>query len=116
MHFWNRWCHEYLTNGNKPTIKKDDIVIIEEPNLLHSTWQLADAHEVMVSKDGKIRGAFLKVAKAKMFVKRPVNRLYLVESHLETVNKEKNKVENVPEKRTKREAAILDELRKKYSP
>ena len=51
-----------------------------------------------------------------MFVKRPVNRLYLVESHLETVNKEKNKVENVPEKRTKREAAILGELRRKYSP
>ena len=38
MHLWDRWRHEYLTNlreghnpslknGNKPTIKKDGIVI-----------------------------------------------------------------------------------------
>ena len=38
MHLWDRWRYEYLTNlreghnpslknGNKPTIKKDDIVI-----------------------------------------------------------------------------------------
>ena len=127
MHFWNRWRHEYLTNlceshnasvknGNKPTIKKDDIVVIEEPNLPRSTRKLAKVHEVIVSNDGNIRSALLKVAKIKMFVKEPVNKLYLVESHLETVNKKENKVENVPGKRTKREAAILNELRRKYSP
>ena len=127
IHSWNRWRHEYLKNlceshnasvknGNKPTIKKDDVVIIEEPNLPCSTWKLAMVHEVIVSKDGSIRSALVKVAKTEMFVKRPADKLYLVESHLETVNKRENKVENVPERRMKREAAILGELRRKYSP
>ena len=40
----------------------------------------------------------LKVAKTKIFAKRPVNKLYLVESHLEGVNKKENKVENGLEK------------------
>ena len=73
-----------VKNGNKPTIKKDDTVIIEESNLPSSTWELARVYEVIVSKDANIRGALVKVAKTKMFVKRPVNRLYLVQSHLET--------------------------------
>lgn len=73
-----------VKNGNKPTIKKDDTVIIEEPNLASSTWELARVREVIVSKDANIRGALVKVAKTKMLVKRPVNRLYLVQSHLET--------------------------------
>ena len=81
-----------------------------------STWKLATVHEFIVSKDGNIRNALLKVAKTKMFVKRPVNKLYLVESHLETVNKKENRVENVPEKQTTREAAILSKLLRKYSP
>ena len=51
-----------------------------------------------------------------MFVKRPVNKLYLVDNHLETVNKQGSKVEIVSEKQTKREAVILGELRWKYSP
>ena len=51
-----------------------------------------------------------------MFVKRPVNKFYLVRSHLETVNKKENKVQNVPEKPTKREAALFVELRRKHSP
>ena len=68
MHFWNRWRHEDLANlreshnacvkdDNKLIIKKDDIVIIEEPNLPRSTWKLAKVHEVIVCKDGNIRGA-----------------------------------------------------------
>ena len=63
-----RW--ESVKNGNKPTIKKDDIVIIEEPNLPLSTWKLARVHKVIVSKDGNTRGALLKIAKTKMFLKR----------------------------------------------
>ena len=78
-----------------------------------STWKLARVHEFIVSKDGNIRNALLKVAKTKMFVKRPVNKLYLVESHLETVSKKENRVENVPEKRTTREAAILSKFLRK---
>ena len=124
IHFWNRWHHKYLTNlreihkasvknGNKPTTKKDDVVTIEEPNLPSSTWKLARLHEIIVSKDGNIRGALVKVAKTKWFVKRPVNKLYYVESHLENVNKRENNVENVPQRRTKREAAILGKLRRK---
>ena len=59
-----------VKNGNKPTIKKDDIIIIEEPNLPLSTWKLARVHKVIVSKDGNTRRALLKIAKTKMFVKR----------------------------------------------
>ena len=45
-----------LKNGNKPIIKKDDVVIIAEPNLPRSNWNLARVHEVINSKDGHIRG------------------------------------------------------------
>ena len=97
MHFWNRWRHEYLTNlreshnssvknDEKPTIKKDDVVIIEEPDLQYSTWKLAMVHEVIVSKVGNVRGALLKLAKTKRFVKRHLKKLYLDESHLKNVN------------------------------
>ena len=105
-----------VKNGNKPTIKKDDVIIIEEPNLPRSNWKLARVHEVIVSKDSHIGGALVKVAKTKLFVKRPVNKLYLVKSHLETLNKRENKVQNIPQSRTKRKAAILSELQGKYSP
>ena len=105
-----------VKNGNKPTIKRDGVVIIEEPNLPRSNWKLARAQEVILSRDGHIRGALVKIAKTKMFVKRPVNKLYLVESHLETVNKRENKVEKLPQRRTNHEAVILDKLRRKYSP
>ena len=87
-----------LKNGNKPIIKKDDVVIIAEPNLPRSNWNLARVHEVINSKDGQIRGALVNIAKTKMFVKRPVNKLYLIESHLETANKRENKVENIPQR------------------
>ena len=91
-----------LKNGNKPIIKKDDVVIIVEPNLPRSNRNLARVHEVINSKDGHIGGALVKIAKTKMFVKRPVNKLYLtlnlIESHLETVKKRENKVENIPQR------------------
>ena len=48
-----------LKNGNKPIIKKDDVVIIAEPNLPRSNWNLARVHEVINSKDGHIGGALV---------------------------------------------------------
>ena len=100
-----------VKNDNKPTFKKDDVAIIQGPNLPCSNW----VHEVIVSKDDHIGGALVKVAKTKMFVKSFLNRLYLVESHVEIVSKRENKVENIPQGSTKRETDTLRELRSNCS-
>lgn len=106
----------FVKYDNKPSIKKDDVIIIEEPILPRSNWKLARVHEVIVSKDSHIGGALVKVAKTKLFIKRPVNKLYLVKSHLETVKKRENKFQNIPQSRTSSKAAILSQLQGKYSP
>ena len=118
-HFWDRW-RKYLVNlrehhkinsykKNRPTIQLNDVVIIGDENRPRSSWRLAKVEKLIESKDKQIRGAIERVSKTNKLVTRPVNKLYLVERFpCEDTDVNINK--------TRREAAVIGELKRKYSP
>ena len=66
-HFWRRWS-EYLLElreshrqhasvKNKLSIKRGDIVILEEKNKPCEFWKLTCVEELLAGKDGKVWGA-----------------------------------------------------------
>ena len=127
-HFWDRWRKEYLVNlreyhrincnkKNRPSIQLNDVVIIEDERRPRSSWRLAKVENLIESNDKQIRGAVVRVSKTNKLLSRPVNKLYLVERFYKDidVNTNKNNMENF-EKKTRREAAVLGELKRKYSP
>ena len=115
-HFWDRWRREYVVslrehqkiveaNLNRPVVKTNDVVIVEESRLPRSRWLLE-------SSDGNIRTAVVKLVKTNSTIKRPVNKLYLVESMDANVNEINNNSNR--NERPRREAKELGELRRKY--
>ena len=73
-HFWKRWRTEYLTElrkshrqsthdcSTKPPIKEGDVVIVHDESLPQGLWKLGRIQGVITGRDGKIRGATVKVA------------------------------------------------------
>ena len=51
------------------------MIIFEEKQPRH-LWKVGRVTRVIPGRDGRIRGAEVKVGKNKVFIKRPVNRLY----------------------------------------
>lgn len=72
--FWRRWRTEYLTElreshrqthrdcSSQPAIKVGDVVVVHDENLPRGLWKLGKIQEVIVGRDGEIRGATVKVA------------------------------------------------------
>ena len=93
-HFWNRWRKEYVISlrdnqriskqKNSPIIEKNDNVVIHEDKQPRQQWKLGRIVEVIPGRDGKIRGAQVKVGKSGAVIRRPVNRLYPVLHHKST--------------------------------
>ena len=94
--FWKRWkseyllelrdCHRYNTgNPNARPVLIGDLVLVhdEQPRCL---WRLAKVVETLPGRDGKIRGALLKVASATQptTLRRPVQLLYPLEINAPT--------------------------------
>ncbi|KAG1656930.1 hypothetical protein GQR58_023669 [Nymphon striatum] len=87
--FWKRWQKEYLLS--LPTcvdkLKKsgnlniDKIVLIREDNVPRSKWSLGKIVEVYPGRDGRIRAVALKTAKG--IIRRPIQRLHLLELSIE---------------------------------
>lgn len=67
--FWKRWRDEYLlelrnthTQGSKEaTISKGDVVIVKDENQPRGFWRLGLVTDTITGKDGRIRGATVKV-------------------------------------------------------
>ena len=110
-HFWKRWKTEYLTglrevhklqNRKQVVINPGDVVLIGDENVKRGFWKIGIVEELVVGKDGIVRGAKVKKAgKGKPdFVSRPLQKLYPLElscsSGTETNNM--NVKENVKEK------------------
>ena len=94
---------------NRPTIQLNDIVIIGDGNRSRSSWRLVKVEKLIESNDKQIRGAIVRVSKTNKLVTRPVNKLYLVERFsCEDIDVSTNK--------SPREAAVIGELKRKYSP
>jgi len=117
-HFWKRWSGEYLTSlrelqirrkeGSKfPTI--NDIVLIKDDKLRRQQWRLGRIVDIIPSNDGCIRAVKLFVGKSRRVIERPVSILYPLEYHQNM----QNFVVNDTEKKTKRNAAVIADLKMK---
>ena len=134
-HFWERWRKEYLVNLRKsrepvttksehPTIQIGEVVIMKEGNLPRSSWRLGRVEELTKGYHNQVTGAHVKVAKTNVVVQRPVSRLYNIEVkgvnvnsnmlNKDNLNKDSDHSENTS-KKTKREAAIIEESKRKYT-
>ena len=82
-----------------------------------SAWKVGIVEEVIKETDGNIWGAVVRVPRTKSLIKRPVNRLYLIQR---IQNKPKASIEsdivnnNKENSRPKTEAAIIPDLKRKY--
>ena len=83
--FWKRWREEYVKKllpyekwiQEKPDVKKNDLVLIQDKTAARSFWPLARVLETYKGEDGKVRIVLLKTSKG--VVKRPIQTLYLLE-------------------------------------
>ena len=85
-HFWERWRKEYVTSlresqriskqKHSTKIQVNDVVIIYEDKQPRHRWKVGKVIEVLPGRDGRIRGAEVKVGKSGAIIKRPINRLY----------------------------------------
>ena len=82
--------------------------------MLQSAWKVGIVEKVI---KGNVRGAVVRVPKAKSLINRPVNRLYLIER---VQNEPKATIEsdiannNKKNSKPKRETAIMTDLKRKY--
>ena len=90
IHFWNRWRKEYLADlrehhrGSKEVqnqVSIGDVVLVHEDNVKRSKWKMGKVLELVVGKDGVVRGVKLKViTKGKpVIVNRAMQKLYPLE-------------------------------------
>ena len=78
-------------------------------------WKAGIVEELLLGKHGQIWGAKVRVPKTNSTLKRPVNKLYLVEKMKDTVTEVDNEVINITDSRSRREAAILREIKRKFN-
>ena len=131
--FWRRWRHEYLielrethrhTSGTatRTQIAAGDLVMVHNENQPRGFWKMAKVQSLIVGKDGKVRGATLRVSSGSgksTVLQRPTALLYPLEinchdaiAESEVQNGERldrevpaEKVRETPE-RPRREAAL----------
>ena len=136
-HFWNRWRQEYLTelrvqhcndSTKGQSIALNDIVLVHDDKLPRSLWRIGKVVALITSQDNKIRGANVRLPNSSI-LRRPVSKLYPIE--YSPYNNNKN--DNVPTpakqvetdesndseskgviRRSRREAAIVGDIRRKY--
>ena len=125
-HFWERWRREYLnmlrdyhkialTNKNHPTISLNDVVLIAEKRKPRSTWKMGIVVELIKGKDDNVRGTIVRVPKLNSLITRPICKLYHIESLRECSDEIVTVNDNTIKERTKREAAILGNIKRKFT-
>ena len=94
-HFWKRWNKEYLlelrnahrypsTSQQFSSAREGDIVVIQDPNMPRGFWKVARITKLLMGKDGRARGAILKVSARgdqATTLQRPLQLLYPLEIH-----------------------------------
>ena len=126
--FWDHWKKEYLVNlreyqkikhpnKHQQIVNVKDIVIVQEDKMPRSAWKVGIVEQVIKGTDDNIRGAVVRVPRAKSLIKRPANRLYLIER---VQNEPKATIEsdfinnNKENSKSKREAATIAGLKRKH--
>ncbi|KYN21234.1 hypothetical protein ALC57_06398, partial [Trachymyrmex cornetzi] len=80
--FWRAWTHDYLLSlqtrtkwrDAAPNIEVGDLVIVKNPLLPPSKWELARIQQVHPGSDGLIRVVTIRTARS--LLKRPITQLY----------------------------------------
>ena len=68
-YFWERWRKEYLgnlreshkiakTKGEHTTVQIGDVVVMEERNILRSSWKLGKVEGLIKGHDNQVRGVY----------------------------------------------------------
>ena len=97
--FWTRWRKEYLLElreahryhqgrNNPSQVTVGDIVIVHSANQPRGLWKLGRIEEVLPGRDGKIRGAIIRIASKgnrAALLQRPISLLYPLETDLDAV-------------------------------
>ena len=78
-------------------------------------WRVGIVEELLQGKDSQIRGAKVRVPNTNSILKRPVNKLYLLERMKDAVTQVDNEVINITDGRSRTEAAILAEIKQKFN-
>ena len=130
-HFWNRWRTEYimdlrethkLNNNKSPKVETGDVVLVQEEHAKRASWKIGIVDELIIGKDGEIRGAKVrKAGKGKHeFIKRPVQKLIPLEIasrvDLRAENSEEGQTgsKDVSQKEDREDKQEIVERRKRY--
>ena len=93
-------------------------MIVEANKLPRSLWKVGIVEELFQGKDEKIRGAAVGIPKTNSVIKRPINKLYLVErmgDNTETHDDSSYVTKDIVNtSRPRREAAIIGEIKRKF--
>ena len=107
-----------LQNRHQQHIRLNDIVLIHDENLPRLTWRNGILVVLLKGPDGKIRGAEVRTQNGSI-LKRPITKLLPIEYFECQMNEdvEENVSENVCDNvvRTKQNAAIAGEIRRRYT-
>ena len=91
--FWKRWRNEHLLilwefhhckeqNERQSCIKKGDVVLVKDENVIRGKWKTAVVEELIKGSDGEIRGASVRLVNTKgtfSHLKRTLHLLYPTE-------------------------------------
>ena len=86
--FWKRWTQEVFPSlvispkwhTERRCVKKGDVVLIDDANVVRGVWRMGIINEVVVSQDGRVRRAkvMYKNNGDEVIVERPVQKLIVL--------------------------------------
>ncbi len=100
VHFWKRWQREYLNQLHEyhrprkkkgQTVKKGDIVVIQEYNVKRLNWNIGRVKELLKGRDGNTRSVVLRTVSKSgevILLNRPIQKLYPLELRSESEDQE----------------------------
>ena len=78
--------------------------------MLRHVWRIVIVTGVLPSRDSEIRRVIIRIVKANKILKRPRNKLFLIDNTYQDTNQ----ADNAREQKLKQEATITGELKRKY--
>ena len=130
-HFWNRWQKEYLTElrqfhqyavnnrgacpQKESSVKEGDVVIVRDEKRPRNTWKLGRVKKLVKGRDGKTRGAVVETVADNqnrlIEISRAVQNLVPIECKEQGTCQQSQP--GARETRTRRQAAIISDIRRR---
>ena len=78
--------------------------------MLRHVWRIVIVTGVLPSRDSEVRRVIIRIVKANKILKRPRNKLFLIDNTYQDTNQ----ADNAREQKLKQDATITGELKRKY--